>query len=154
MNKVLLLSAMKSHWRCSIPDAQKSESYPCPGSGAQTYTDSPETRSYPNRGVPTKEVVGSSRMGPMKCSAFQHDNRPNSKFCEECAAPFSGICGSCGRELRPTAKFCDECGTVATPPPIAPGTPATIGWHELYAADWKTVFPFYENRSAGPRATP
>ena len=30
------------------------------------------------------------------------------------------------------------------PPPIAPGTPGTIGWHELYAADWKKVFPFYE----------
>jgi len=30
------------------------------------------------------------------------------------------------------------------PPPFAPGTPGTIGWHELYADDWKSVFPFYE----------
>ncbi|HWY60991.1 MAG TPA: VOC family protein [Rhizomicrobium sp.] len=30
------------------------------------------------------------------------------------------------------------------PPPIAPGTPGTIGWHELYAVDGKTAFPFYE----------
>ena len=30
------------------------------------------------------------------------------------------------------------------PPPIAPGTPGTIGWHELYAVDAKTAFAFYE----------
>jgi predicted enzyme related to lactoylglutathione lyase len=37
----------------------------------------------------------------------------------------------------------------ATPPQNAPsplpiGTQGTIGWRELYANDWKTVFPFYE----------
>jgi predicted enzyme related to lactoylglutathione lyase len=37
----------------------------------------------------------------------------------------------------------------ATPPQSAPsplpiGTQGTIGWRELYANDWKTVFPFYE----------
>jgi predicted enzyme related to lactoylglutathione lyase len=37
----------------------------------------------------------------------------------------------------------------ATPPQNAPsplpmGTQGTIGWRELYAGDWKTVFPFYE----------
>ena len=31
-----------------------------------------------------------------------------------------------------------------TPPPMpAPGSPGTIGWHELYATDWEKVFPFY-----------
>ncbi len=30
------------------------------------------------------------------------------------------------------------------PPPLAPGTPGTIGWHELYANDWNAVWPFYE----------
>jgi uncharacterized protein len=30
------------------------------------------------------------------------------------------------------------------PPPLAAGTPGTIGWHELYAADWKSAFSFYE----------
>ena len=30
------------------------------------------------------------------------------------------------------------------PPPLTPGTKGTIGWHELYAGDWKSVFPFYE----------
>jgi hypothetical protein len=31
----------------------------------------------------------------------------------------------------------------AAPPP-AVGTPGTVGWHELYAADWKSAFAFYE----------
>jgi hypothetical protein len=30
------------------------------------------------------------------------------------------------------------------PPPIPPGTPGTIGWHELYAGEWKSAFAFYE----------
>jgi hypothetical protein len=35
------------------------------------------------------------------------------------------------------------------PPPNAPaplpiGTQGTIGWRELYANDWKAIFPFYE----------
>lgn len=30
------------------------------------------------------------------------------------------------------------------PPPLALGTPGTIGWHELYALDGKTAWPFYE----------
>ena len=30
------------------------------------------------------------------------------------------------------------------PPPLPTGTPGTVGWHELYASDWKAVFPFYE----------
>lgn len=30
------------------------------------------------------------------------------------------------------------------PPPLAPGTPGTIGWHELYAVDWPSAFAFYE----------
>jgi predicted enzyme related to lactoylglutathione lyase len=29
------------------------------------------------------------------------------------------------------------------PPPPAGGTPGHVGWHELYATDWKTAFDFY-----------
>lgn len=29
------------------------------------------------------------------------------------------------------------------PSPAAPGTPGHVGWHELYATDWKTAFEFY-----------
>jgi predicted enzyme related to lactoylglutathione lyase len=30
------------------------------------------------------------------------------------------------------------------PPPIASGTPGTVGWHELYAGEWQAAFAFYE----------
>jgi predicted enzyme related to lactoylglutathione lyase len=30
------------------------------------------------------------------------------------------------------------------PPPLPAGTPGTVGWHELYAAEWKAAFAFYE----------
>jgi uncharacterized protein len=30
------------------------------------------------------------------------------------------------------------------PPPLPPGAPGTVGWHELYAVDGKSVFAFYE----------
>lgn len=30
------------------------------------------------------------------------------------------------------------------PAPLPTGTQGTIGWRELYANDWKSVFPFYE----------
>ena len=32
----------------------------------------------------------------------------------------------------------------ANPPPLAPGLPGTIGWHELYAVDGPSAFAFYE----------
>src|SRR5262245_10705066 len=47
----------------------------------------------------------------MQCAACGHDNREQAKFCEECAAPMTGLCPTCGVELRPAAKFCDQCGT-------------------------------------------
>ena len=31
-------------------------------------------------------------------------------------------------------------------PPAPPMTPGLIGWHELYAADWKSAFEFYANQ--------
>ena len=30
------------------------------------------------------------------------------------------------------------------PPELPPGTPGTVGWHELYAVDGESAFPFYE----------
>ena len=30
------------------------------------------------------------------------------------------------------------------PPPLPAGTPGTVGWHELYAGEWKSAFAFYE----------
>jgi predicted enzyme related to lactoylglutathione lyase len=34
--------------------------------------------------------------------------------------------------------------SAANPPPLAIDTPGTIGWHELYAGEWKSAFSFYE----------
>jgi uncharacterized protein len=38
------------------------------------------------------------------------------------------------------------------PPRPAPGAPGTFGWHELFAADMKAVFPFYEKLFGWTRA--
>ncbi len=39
-----------------------------------------------------------------------------------------------------------------TPPPLAADTPGTIGWHELYAAEGKSAFSFYEKLFGWTRA--
>src|SRR3974390_2044906 len=55
---------------------------------------------------------------PMKCAKCQHHNRPQAKFCEECAAPLPLTCPNCGSEVFSTAKFCSQCAH-----PIKPGDP-------------------------------
>ena len=45
----------------------------------------------------------------MKCPQCQFENRPQAKFCEECAAPLARSCANCGTQLSATAKFCPEC---------------------------------------------
>jgi class 3 adenylate cyclase/tetratricopeptide (TPR) repeat protein len=45
----------------------------------------------------------------MPCPRCQHENRPQAKFCEECAAPLARTCPNCGAQASPTAKFCSEC---------------------------------------------
>jgi class 3 adenylate cyclase/predicted ATPase len=57
----------------------------------------------------------------MKCPQCEFENRPQAKFCEECAAPLARTCANCGTQLSATAKFCPECahpvdaGTVTQP---------------------------------------
>jgi predicted ATPase/class 3 adenylate cyclase len=46
----------------------------------------------------------------MKCPQCEFENRPQAKFCEECAAPLARTCANCGTPLSATAKFCPECG--------------------------------------------
>ena len=45
----------------------------------------------------------------MKCLRCRHENPATAKFCEECAAPLTPACPSCGSQVSPTAKFCPEC---------------------------------------------
>jgi class 3 adenylate cyclase/tetratricopeptide (TPR) repeat protein len=45
----------------------------------------------------------------MPCPRCQHENRPQAKFCEECAAPLARTCPNCGTPLSPSGKFCSEC---------------------------------------------
>ncbi len=40
----------------------------------------------------------------------------------------------------------------AAPPPPPAGTPGTVGWHELYAGEWKSAFSFYEKLFGWTRA--
>lgn len=37
-------------------------------------------------------------------------------------------------------------------PPVAPNTPGHIGWHELYAADWRKAFDFYSSQFGWTKA--
>lgn len=36
--------------------------------------------------------------------------------------------------------------------PAPPGTPGHVGWHELYAADWRTAFEFYAGQFGWTKA--
>jgi class 3 adenylate cyclase/tetratricopeptide (TPR) repeat protein len=51
----------------------------------------------------------------MNCPRCEHANRPDAKFCEECAAPLARTCTHCGVQLSATAKFCSECAHPADP---------------------------------------
>ena len=65
----------------------------------------------------------------MKCSRCQHENPPQAKFCEECAAPVARICQNCGTRLSATAKFCPEC---ARPTAAGAVTQGKFGSPESY----------------------
>ena len=45
----------------------------------------------------------------MRCPQCGFENRPQAKFCEECASPLTRICANCGTQISATAKFCFEC---------------------------------------------
>jgi hypothetical protein len=57
----------------------------------------------------------------MTCPKCRHENRPQARFCDECAAPLARRCTNCGAEISLTAKFCSECAhpTGIQPAPAA-----------------------------------
>ncbi|PYM81678.1 MAG: hypothetical protein DME09_16320, partial [Candidatus Rokuibacteriota bacterium] len=65
----------------------------------------------------------------MHCPRCHTENRPQAKFCEECAAPLARACAHCGAELSPTAKFCPEC---AHPAAAGRGAQARFASPESY----------------------
>src|SRR5438309_9098133 len=65
----------------------------------------------------------------MHCPRCQTENRPQAKFCEECAAPLARTCAHCGAELSPTAKFCPDC---AHPAAAGRGAQARFASPESY----------------------
>ena len=46
----------------------------------------------------------------MRCTACGTDNRPGSRFCDNCGTPLESPCPSCGAPNRSDAKFCATCG--------------------------------------------
>jgi len=74
-----------------------------------------------------------------RCPRCNHENPPQAKFCEECAAPLTQRCAHCGGELSPTAKFCPECahptGVAAAPPTSAPRFDSPQAYTPKYLAE-------------------
>src|SRR5215467_6606631 len=65
----------------------------------------------------------------MICPRCQHENSPDSIFCDECGNRLETACPQCGEPNRRSAKFCKNCGqainqtlTTAPAPGPAPGT--------------------------------
>jgi class 3 adenylate cyclase/tetratricopeptide (TPR) repeat protein len=48
----------------------------------------------------------------MWCPSCRHQNRPEAKFCEQCATPLAHRCPRCGTAASVSAKFCSECGVL------------------------------------------
>jgi hypothetical protein len=65
----------------------------------------------------------------MHCPRCQHDNLPEAKFCEECAAPLARTCANCGSALREGAKFCPAC---AHPVAASAALPQRFGSPDTY----------------------
>jgi class 3 adenylate cyclase/predicted ATPase len=65
----------------------------------------------------------------MTCPRCQTENRPQAKFCLECAAPLAARCANCGTRLPAPAKFCLEC---AHPVGEVPGGPPRFAATDIY----------------------
>jgi class 3 adenylate cyclase/tetratricopeptide (TPR) repeat protein len=58
----------------------------------------------------------------MHCRRCGHDNRPQARFCERCAAPLGSTCAGCGAALAASIRFCPDCGH----PVAAAGAPPRL----------------------------
>ncbi|MCH8009985.1 MAG: protein kinase, partial [Chloroflexi bacterium] len=46
----------------------------------------------------------------MQCPACGNEHRDDERFCVNCGAALSQLCGSCGASLQAGTKFCGQCG--------------------------------------------
>jgi len=69
----------------------------------------------------------------MRCSACDHENRADAKFCLGCGTKLVLKCRSCGHDLPPGARFCDACGhpVEAVPPAATAADPRSYTPHHL-----------------------
>ena len=65
----------------------------------------------------------------ISCARCRHENLPEARFCEECAAPLTQTCANCGSPLRVNAKFCPSC---AHPAGLASGKRERFGSPQSY----------------------
>ena len=68
----------------------------------------------------------------MPCTACGTENRPGSRFCDNCGTPLATTCPTCGEPNRSDARFCASCGAAfGTDAPVArpavAGSPAPEG---------------------------
>jgi predicted amidophosphoribosyltransferase len=71
----------------------------------------------------------------MNCPNCGHENNPDYRFCEICAAPLAEVelspverqaCPACKFQNRPGVRFCEQCGQpLALPEPAQPALPRT-----------------------------
>jgi class 3 adenylate cyclase len=50
----------------------------------------------------------------VRCPSCQTENRPERRFCADCAAPLAVACPSCGFSNEPGEKFCGGCAAALT----------------------------------------
>jgi hypothetical protein len=67
----------------------------------------------------------------MRCPQCGFENKPNKKFCTECATPLILRCRNCDAEIEETEKFCGACAHSLTGPSEAP--PKELSFDEKLA---------------------
>lgn len=62
-------------------------------------------------------------MASLTCTACNHENAPDARFCGSCGTPLGArhACTECGATLVPGARFCGSCGASTAAPEVPPG---------------------------------